>query len=331
MKWCYGRDAAIEPTVGYHPEGDGFAERSMRTIMEKANTMRFGMKMGPAFWQLAGKHSVYVHNRQQVKDMELSPWEQWSGKRPSATQWKVFGCPAWVYIPKEKRKKLDPRAWEGIFVGLKEESEKIFLIWSSKEKRITEARFVKFDQMGNGVTDSDLISWEQLIEDSEMDDNETNDDDDESGNDSDEDNENNGVVVVDGTIDNEAVRLPNEKKISANESDDSTSSELTDLVSSTTISIEEGNTDFMPQTSIQQPTQQQTATEKRETKAQLKRLRQDEIAKESAARRQQTRGDGRRRRDQVNMMKNERGIHKGVIYKELTFKQAMELPDNEEC
>ena len=53
MKWCDGGDFAIEPTVGYHPEGDGFLERSMRTIMEKANTIRFGMKMELEFWQLA--------------------------------------------------------------------------------------------------------------------------------------------------------------------------------------------------------------------------------------------------------------------------------------
>jgi hypothetical protein len=57
----------------------------------------------------------------------------------------VFGCPAWVLIPKEKRTKLAKRAWQGVFVGYKEETDKIYLVWNPADKKVHEARFVEFD------------------------------------------------------------------------------------------------------------------------------------------------------------------------------------------
>ena len=77
--------------------------------------------------------------------------------------------------------------------------------------RVIEARFVKFDQTVNGANNSDLISWEQIIGESEMGDNEANDDEEDSGNDLDEDCEINDVMSGDGTIENEVGDLPNIK------------------------------------------------------------------------------------------------------------------------
>ena len=59
---------------------------------------------------------------------------------------RVFGCPAWVLIPKEKRTKLAKRAWQGVFVGYKEETDKIYLVWNPTDKKVHEVRFVEFDE-----------------------------------------------------------------------------------------------------------------------------------------------------------------------------------------
>ena len=40
-----------------------------------------------------------------------------TGKKLEVSHLKIFGCPVFVHIPKEKRTKLDPSRKKGIFVG----------------------------------------------------------------------------------------------------------------------------------------------------------------------------------------------------------------------
>jgi hypothetical protein len=46
--------------------------------------------------------------------------EAWSGKNPSVSHLKAFGCDAFVHFPKEKRRKLDKKEVTCIFIGYKE-------------------------------------------------------------------------------------------------------------------------------------------------------------------------------------------------------------------
>ena len=39
------------------------------------------------------------------------------GNKPEVSHLKIFGCPVYIHIPKEKRTKLDPFEKKGIFVG----------------------------------------------------------------------------------------------------------------------------------------------------------------------------------------------------------------------
>jgi hypothetical protein len=43
--------------------------------------------------------------------------EEWLGKKISYSHIRVFGCEAYVHVPKEKRHKLDPKSQKGVFVG----------------------------------------------------------------------------------------------------------------------------------------------------------------------------------------------------------------------
>jgi hypothetical protein len=38
-------------------------------------------------------------------------------KKPEVSHLKIFGCPVFIHIPKEKRNKLKPSGKKGIFVG----------------------------------------------------------------------------------------------------------------------------------------------------------------------------------------------------------------------
>ena len=144
--FCTGRAIRIEPTVGYHPEGNGISERSMRTISERGAAMRHEMDLPAGYWEFSNATAAYLRNRGVVSGMTKSPWELWRGEKPRARHLRVFGCPAWVLIPKEKRTKLLKKAWQGLFVGYKEETDRIYLVWNLADKKVHEVRFVEFDE-----------------------------------------------------------------------------------------------------------------------------------------------------------------------------------------
>ena len=144
--FCAGKGIRIESTVGYHPEGNGIAERSMRTISERGAAMRHEMDLPATYWEFANTTAAYLRNRGVVKGMKKSPWELWRNAKPRARHLRVFGCPAWVLIPKVKKTKQDKKAWQGVFIGYKEETDKIYLAWNPTDKKVYEVRFVDFDE-----------------------------------------------------------------------------------------------------------------------------------------------------------------------------------------
>jgi hypothetical protein len=51
---------------------------------------------------------------------DKTPQEVWTGKKPSLTHLKVFGCDAYVHVPKENMSKLDKKVEKCIFIGYKD-------------------------------------------------------------------------------------------------------------------------------------------------------------------------------------------------------------------
>ena len=67
------------------------------------------------------------------------------GKKPEVSHLKIFGCPVYVHISKEKRTKLDPSIKKGIFVGYCELS-KAFRIYIPGFHHMEISRDVTFDE-----------------------------------------------------------------------------------------------------------------------------------------------------------------------------------------
>jgi hypothetical protein len=67
------------------------------------------------------------------------------GKKPRVSHIKIFGCPVFVHIPKEKRTKMDPSGNKGIFVGYYEVF-KAFRIYILGYHHIKINRYVTFDE-----------------------------------------------------------------------------------------------------------------------------------------------------------------------------------------
>jgi hypothetical protein len=113
-----------EYTVPYNPQQNGVAERKNRPIMEAAKAMIHDQSLPMFLWAEASMTTVYVQNRSPHKILRnMTPEEAFTGVKPEVGHFRIFGCPVYIHIPKEKRSKLEPSGRKGTFVGYNESSK----------------------------------------------------------------------------------------------------------------------------------------------------------------------------------------------------------------
>ena len=93
-------------------------------IMEAAREMIHDQDLPMHLQAEAARTVVYVQNRTPHRVLKnKTPEEVFSSKKPEVIHLRIFGCPMYIHIPKEKRRKLYPLGKKGIFVGYSEEAE----------------------------------------------------------------------------------------------------------------------------------------------------------------------------------------------------------------
>lgn len=152
-----------QKTIIYKPQQNGVAERLNRILVEKSLCMLHEAGLIKRYWGEAICAANYLKNRTPTKAVDnVTPEEAWSGKRINLAHLRVFGCKAYAKIPNAKRKKLDFKSREFIFVGYSEEKKGYRLIDPNNPNQITEARDVVF--LEDGINDSKTNGTEVEIE-----------------------------------------------------------------------------------------------------------------------------------------------------------------------
>jgi hypothetical protein len=144
----YCKDVGIKRdlTTPYNPKQNGVAEKKNRTVMEVVKTMIHDQDLPMCLWAEAARTAVYVQNQLSHSALGFkTPEEMFSGKKSEVSHLKIFGCLVFLYIPKEKRNKLDPSGKKGIFVGYCEVS-KAFRVYIPGYHHIEISRDVTFDE-----------------------------------------------------------------------------------------------------------------------------------------------------------------------------------------
>lgn len=135
-----------EYTTPYTPEQNSVAERENRTIMEGVRSCLHHARINLKFWAEAVQYVVYTLNRTGTRLLsDYTPFEAYFGIPSSVSHLRPFGCPTFVHIPAPLRRKLDPKAQQGIFVGYSDES-KAFRVWIPGQTRVITSRDVTFDE-----------------------------------------------------------------------------------------------------------------------------------------------------------------------------------------
>ena len=114
--------------------------------MEAARAMLHDQDIPMHLWAEDARTAVYVQNRTPHRVLKKKTLEEvFSGKKLEVIHLRIFGCPVYIHITKEKRTKSYPLGREGIFVGYFENT-KAYRIYFPGFKKIEISMDVTFDE-----------------------------------------------------------------------------------------------------------------------------------------------------------------------------------------
>ena len=94
------------------------------------------------FWAEVVRTACYLINRSPTIALDGGiPEEVWTGKNLNYSHLKIFGCEAFVHIPKEARTNLDDKSMKCIFFGYADEE-----LWDPVKNKIIRSKDVIFNE-----------------------------------------------------------------------------------------------------------------------------------------------------------------------------------------
>uniref|UniRef100_H3H9F8 Integrase catalytic domain-containing protein n=1 Tax=Phytophthora ramorum TaxID=164328 RepID=H3H9F8_PHYRM len=144
-KFCADRGIVQKFTPPYTPQLNGVAKRMNRTLVECARCMLEHAGLPKTYWGEAVMTATFLRNRCPTRAVshDKSPHQVWTGKKPLLANLKVFGCHAYVHVPKAKRTKFDARSVRCRFLGYSEH-EKAYRFEELESSRVLVSRDAQF-------------------------------------------------------------------------------------------------------------------------------------------------------------------------------------------
>ena len=115
------KDEGIEilQSIPHTHQQNGRAERIIRTLVEKGESMRLEACLPQSWWEFSLEHATHVYDRTPICHLSWqTPHEQLNREKPTIDHLRVFGCGAYAYIPAEVHSnKLAPKSKLMTYLG----------------------------------------------------------------------------------------------------------------------------------------------------------------------------------------------------------------------
>jgi len=146
-EWLSMKGVKHELTPPRSPQSNGVAERMNRTLQDRARSMMHHSGLGGGSWGEVFLAANHLRNRGPVSGMKMTPQELWSGKKPTVSYMRSYGCKVFCPIDRKDRGgKLGAVRYEGVLVGYAENSPSVRVWNPSKGKRVLNVGGADFDE-----------------------------------------------------------------------------------------------------------------------------------------------------------------------------------------
>lgn len=158
--FCAEHGIKYEKTAPYSPQQNGVSERMNRTIVEKVRCMLYDAEMSKGFWAEALFAAINIINVLPNSAIENRiPNEVWYGKKCDISDFKIFGSKVMAMIPQHKRRKLDKKSIECIYLR-KADDANAYRLYNKNTKKTVVSRDVVFfenDRLNESATGNEFF------------------------------------------------------------------------------------------------------------------------------------------------------------------------------
>ena len=145
MAVCDEFHISVQRSVPHRHHQLARIERHWRTISDAVAALLCDSGLPKRFWGFAFITVAFVRNRVWHSGACCIPFMMVHGGKPDLSRLRVFGCPAYVHVEKESRRKLDPKAWMGILVGYASDSP-CWLVYNPVTGNVIRTQNARFDE-----------------------------------------------------------------------------------------------------------------------------------------------------------------------------------------
>jgi hypothetical protein len=136
------------------PQQNGVAERRNHTLMYMVRSMLSHSTLPISLLMEALKITIHILNRVPSKSVPKTPYEMWTGRKPTLNYLHVWGCPAEAKLFNPSIGKLDPKTITCHFIGYPDKSKGFRFYCLDRYIKIVETRHAIFleDEVIRGST-----------------------------------------------------------------------------------------------------------------------------------------------------------------------------------
>ena len=138
------------------------AEIRNRTLMDMVRNMLSYSNLPLGLWMEALKTAIHILNRVPSKSVPKTPYELWTGRKPTLNYLHVWGCPAEARIFNPGQGKLDDRTVSCHFIGYPKKSKGYRFYCPDKYTKFVETRHAVF--LENGMIRGSMVPREINLE-----------------------------------------------------------------------------------------------------------------------------------------------------------------------
>ena len=126
------------------PQQNGVAERRNKTLMDMVRSMLSYSNLPLGLWMEALKTAMHILNRVPSKSVARTPYELWTGRKPTVNYFHIWGCPEEARIFNPGQGKLDERTTSCHFIGYPDRSKGYRFYCPDRQTKFIETRHAIF-------------------------------------------------------------------------------------------------------------------------------------------------------------------------------------------